>query len=128
MFKLLQKRKYPTEVLHYLAEHTLIMHVQFIIGSKRKTSPLKEKLFENDFEHFFQDIIFKRLKFDYSSSGKVLIQQIKLTLKAPITTKFVCFSCLLKCLRSLYGKQCGPRSDFSNRSSLFWVQAVCFYT
>ena len=33
-----------------------------------------------------------------------------LTLNAPIETKFVCFSRLLKCLRSLYGKQCGPRS------------------
>ena len=30
-----------------------------------------------------------------------------LTLKAPITTKVVCFSCLLKYLRSQYGKQCG---------------------
>ena len=40
----------------------------------------------------------------------------------------VCFSCLLKCLRSFYGKQRGPRSDCSYRSSLFWVQAVCFYT
>ena len=27
---------------------------------------------------------------------------------------------LLKCLRSLYGKQCGPRSDCSYSSSLFW--------
>ena len=35
----------------------------------------------------------------------------KLTLNALIATKVVCFSCLLKCLRSLYGKQCGPRSD-----------------
>ena len=51
-----------------------------------------------------------------------------ITLKAPITTKFVCFSRLLKCLRSLFGKQCGPRSDWSYRSSLFWVQTVCFYT
>ena len=51
-----------------------------------------------------------------------------LTLNAPITTKVVCFSRLLKCLRSLYGKQCGPRSDCSYRSSLFWVHAVCFYT
>ena len=41
-----------------------------------------------------------------------------LTLNALITTK-VCFSCLLKCLRSLYDKQCGPRSDCSYRSSLF---------
>ena len=38
------------------------------------------------------------------------------------------FSRLLKCLRSLYGKNCGPRSDCSYRSSLFWVYAVCFYT
>ena len=36
-----------------------------------------------------------------------------LTLNAPIATKVVCFSHLLKCLRSLYGKQCGPRSDCS---------------
>ena len=32
-----------------------------------------------------------------------------LTLNAPIVTKVVCFSRLLKCL-SLYGKQRGPRS------------------
>ena len=53
---------------------------------------------------------------------------ISLTLNAPIETKVVCFSHLLKCIRSLYGKQCGPRSDCSYRSSLFWVHAVCFYT
>ena len=35
---------------------------------------------------------------------------------------------LLKYLRSIYGKQCGPRSDCSYKSSLFWVHAVCFYT
>ena len=51
-----------------------------------------------------------------------------LTLNASIATKVVCFSRLLKCFRSLYGKQCGPRSDCSYRSSLFWVHAVCFYT
>ena len=50
------------------------------------------------------------------------------TLNAPIATKVVCFSRLLKCLRSLNGKQCGPRSDCSYRSSLIWVHAVCFYT
>ena len=47
-----------------------------------------------------------------------------LTLKAPIATK----SRMVKCLRSLYGKQCGPRSDCSYKSSLFWVHAVWFYT
>ena len=41
----------------------------------------------------------------------------QLTLNAPTATKVVCFSRLLKCLRSLYGKQCGPRSDCSYRSS-----------
>ena len=51
-----------------------------------------------------------------------------LTLNEPITTKVVCFSRLLKYLRSLYGKLCEPRSDCSYRSSLFWVHAVCFYT
>ena len=52
--------------------------------------------------------------------------QLPNALNAPIATKVVCFSRLLKCLRSLYGKQCGPRSDFPYRSSLFWVHAVCF--
>ena len=51
-----------------------------------------------------------------------------LTLNAPIATKVVCFCRPLKCLRSLYGKQCGPRSDCSYRSSLFWVHTICFYT
>ena len=51
-----------------------------------------------------------------------------LTLNAPIATKVVCFSRLLKYLRSLYGKQCGPKSDCSYRTSLFWVHPVCFYT
>ena len=47
------------------------------------------------------------------------INSLILTLNAPIATKVVCFSCLLKCLRSLYAKQCGPRSDCSYMSTLF---------
>ena len=39
----------------------------------------------------------------------------ELTLNAPISTKVVCLFRLLKCLRSLCGKQCGPRSDCSYR-------------
>ena len=46
-----------------------------------------------------------------------------LNLNVPLARKVVCFFRLLKCLRSLYGKQCGPRSG-----CLFWVHAVCFYT
>ena len=63
--------------------------------------------------------------------GKVVYNYLVysfLALNAPITTKVVYFSRLLKCLRSLYAKQCGPRSDCSYMSSLFWVHAVCFYT
>ena len=37
-------------------------------------------------------------------------KRVHLTLNVPIATKVVCFSRLLKCLRSLNGKQCGPRS------------------
>ena len=51
----------------------------------------------------------------------ILCEFIILTLNAPIATKVVCFSRLLKCLRSLHGKQRVPRID------LFWVHAVCFY-
>ena len=40
----------------------------------------------------------------------ILYSQITLTLKAPIATKVVYFSRLLKSLQNLYGKQCGPGS------------------
>ena len=35
----------------------------------------------------------------------------QISLNAPITTKVFCVSRLLKCLRSLYGKHCGSRSE-----------------
>ena len=60
--------------------------------------------------------------------GNFIYVKLVLALNAPIATKVVCFSRLLKCLRSPYGKQCWPRPDCSSRSSLFWVHAVCFYT
>ena len=71
MFKSLLKSNYPTE-------HTLIIYVQCIKDSKRKTSYLLEKLFEKDLVHFVSDSIFKRLKFDYSSSETVLNQKINI--------------------------------------------------
>ena len=40
MYKLLPKSKYPTEMLYFQTEHTLIIYVQFILGPKRKTSSL----------------------------------------------------------------------------------------
>ena len=78
MFKSLQKSKYPTGMLYFLTEHTLIIYVQYIKGSKRKTSYLLEKLFEKDLVHFVSDSIFKRLKFDYSTSETVSNKKIKM--------------------------------------------------
>ena len=78
MFKSLPKSKYPTGMLYFLTEHTLIIYVQCIKGSKRKTSYLLEKLFEKDLVHFVSDSIFKRLKFDCSSSETVSNQKIKI--------------------------------------------------
>ena len=77
MFKSLPKSKYPTGMLYFLTEHTLIIYVQCIKGSKRKSSYLLEKLFEKDLVHFVSDSSFKRLKFDYSSSKTVSNQKIK---------------------------------------------------
>ena len=77
MFKSLPKSKYPTEMLYFLIEHALIIYVQYIKGSKRKFSFILEKLYEKDLVHFVSDSIFKRLKFDYSSSKTVSNQKIK---------------------------------------------------
>ena len=71
MFKPLPKSKYPTGMLYFLTNHTLIIYVQYIKGSKRKTLYLLKKLFEKDLVHFVSDSIFKRLKLDYSSSETV---------------------------------------------------------
>ena len=60
--------------------------------------------------------------------GNLRVNSMVLALNAPIPTKVVCFSHLLKCLRSLYGKQCGHRTACSYRSSLFRVHTVSFYT
>ena len=65
-------------MLFYLTEHTLIIYVQYIKGSERKTSYLLEELFEKDLVHFVSDSIFKRLKFDYSSSETVSNQKINI--------------------------------------------------
>ena len=71
MFRSLAKSKYPTGMFYFLTEHSLITYVQYIKGSKRKTSFLLEKLYEKDLVPFVSDSIFKRLKFDYSFSETV---------------------------------------------------------
>ena len=65
-------------MLYFLTEHTLIIYVQYIKGSREKTSYMLEKLFEKDLVHFVSDSIFKRLKFDYSSSETVSNLKIKI--------------------------------------------------
>ena len=65
-------------MLYFLTERTLIIYVHYIKGSKRKTSYFLEKLFRKDLVHFVSDSIFKRLKFDYSSSETVSNKKIKI--------------------------------------------------
>ena len=45
---------------------------------REKTSYLLEKLFEKDLVHFVSDSVFKRLKFDNSSSETVSNRKIKI--------------------------------------------------
>ena len=104
------KSMLPYEILHI----RFIMIVELIQGYS----------YVNSFLSSESNITF--LLFLHEITGTIDPQ--KLTLNAPIATKVVCFSRLLKCLRSLNGRQCGPRSDCSNRSSLFGVYTVYFYT
>ena len=78
MFKSLPKSKYPTGMLYFLTEHTLIIYVLHIKGSERKTSYPLKKVFEKDLVHFVSDSIFKRLKLDYSYSDTASNQKIKI--------------------------------------------------
>ena len=75
MFMSLPKSKYPTGMLHFITEHALNIYLQYIKGSKRKTSYLLEKLLEKDLVNFASDSIFKRLKFDYPSSETISNQK-----------------------------------------------------
>ena len=78
MIKSLPKSKYPIGMLYFLTEHALVIYVQYIKGSKRKSSYLLENLLEKDLVHFVSDRSFKRLKFDYSSSKTDSNQKIKI--------------------------------------------------
>ena len=57
MFKSLPKSLCQTGMLYVLTVLTLIIYVQYIKCSKRKTSCLLEKLFEKDFVHFISHSI-----------------------------------------------------------------------
>ena len=95
MFKLLPKSKYPTGMLYFLTEHTLIIYVVW----KRKTSYLLEKFFEKDLVHFVSDSIFKRLEFDCSSSATTVSNQ-----KIKIKNYFL-DDCVFLEIRLTYGNQ-----------------------
>ena len=101
MLKSLPKSKYPSGMLYFLPEHTLIIYVQYIKSSKRKTSYLKEKLFENDLVLFVSDSIFKRLNFDYSSSATVSNQKIKIK-------NYFLDDCVFLDIRLTHGNQSYP--------------------
>ena len=101
MFKSLPKSKYPSGMLYFLTEHTLTIYVQYIKGSKRKTSYRLQKLFKKDLVHFVSDSILKRLEFDYSSSETVSNQKIKIK-------NFFLDDCVLLEFRLTYGNQLLP--------------------
>ena len=116
-------------------------HVHWLSSFKHLNLPISIKMANYLYLHdsyitkfdFMNDAFAKLvLAWLYRLTHEILIlvlyeQKPPLTLNVPIATKVVCFSRLLKCLRSLYGKQCGPRTDCSYRSSLLCVHAVCFY-
>ena len=101
MFKSHPLSKYPIRMLYSLTEHTLIIYVQYIKGSNGKFSYLLEKLFEKDVVHFVSDSIFKRLKFDYSSSETVSNQKIKIK-------NYFLDDCVFVEIRLTHGNQCLP--------------------
>ena len=62
-----------------------------------------------------RDVIYRKEEFWACPScwDETHLKVLHSALNAPIATKVICFSRLLKCLRSLCAKQCGPRSDCS---------------
>ena len=76
MFKSLPNSKYPTGILYFLTEHTLIIYVQYIKGSKRKHIISFREIFRERFSIFRFSQHFKRLNFEYPSSEAVSIKTV----------------------------------------------------
>ena len=72
--------------------------------------------------HVYVSRVYTHWTWDGSLSSQGTTDSENLTLNPLIATKVVCFSCLLKCLRSLYGKQCGPSVDPEQTAP---IGAVC---
>ena len=117
----------PYFIVNPLSEHVHLSYLAVIFRHHNILLP-------NCYSRIQFLINFHILQFSRSLWASIIAYSILITvlqtstLNAPIATKVACFSRLLKYLRSLYGKQWGPRSDCSYRSSLFWVHAVCLYT
>ena len=101
MFKSLPKSKYLTGMLYFLTEHIFYYLCTIYKRFQEKNFIYLEKLFENDLVHFVSDSIFKRLKFDYSSSETVSNQKMKIK---------NCFfdDCVFLEIRLTYGNQSLP--------------------
>ena len=83
---------------HYFIRIIRIALLQESCIARKKSADDKNELsFENSVKSYATMLLW-------------LLYKCFLTLTA---AKVVCFSRLLKCLRSLYSKQCGPRSDCS---------------
>ena len=57
----------------------------------------------------------------------LFIISLALTLRLLIVTKYCPLWCLLVHSKCLCSKQCWPRSDYSLRSSLIWVNTFCLF-
>ena len=99
--------------LRTLGKCTLIVYVQYIKGSKIKTSYLLEKLFQKDLVYFASDSIFKRLKCDYSSLETVSNQKIK------IKNDFL-DDCVFLEIRITHGNQVLPNIMRNKWVTAFW--------
>ena len=61
-------------MLYFQAEHTLIIYVQFIIGSKRKNLTPFREIVREQFWYFVSHSIYKRLNLEYLSSETVEVK------------------------------------------------------
>ena len=112
-------------------DQTVPLGIQLV--SSRSVILRHKQPFHNESNPFRCDVCDQRFKTQISLRRHKTVHEkprykceVGEQINAPIATIVVCFSRMLKCLRSRYGKQRGPRSD--QIEGLFWVHAVGFYT
>ena len=98
--------------------HTFHLSLNYLCtiyeGSKRKSSYLFEKLFEKDLVHLVSDSIFKRLKFDHSSSETNSNQKIKIK-------NYFHDYCVFLDIRLTYGNKLLPNITRYKRVTAFQI-------